>query len=147
MKRHTVTMIMSKAFSASRGLSWQEKKGRKERDLCRPPTRSFVQSPTTLLVETYWFSKSVSLNVECACAVETLRWKFLSPRLSSRKPVLSCEARDWKVTGCQGNASACVRGNASTPGKGFFLCYHFPLLCEGPLPAEKNCLNRTDKLP
>lgn len=26
MKRHTVTLIMSKAFSASRGLSWQEKK-------------------------------------------------------------------------------------------------------------------------
>ena len=73
MKRHTVTMIMSKAFSASRGLSWQEKKGRKERDLCRHPKRSFVQSQTILLVETHWFSKSVSLNVECAYAVETLR--------------------------------------------------------------------------
>ena len=85
MKRHTVTMIMSKAFSASRGLSWQEKKREEgERPLPSPDALFRLVTDHTsgrnLLV-----SKSVSLNVECAC--------------------------------------------------------------EGPLPTEKNCLNRTDKLP
>lgn len=52
-----------KAFPDSRSLSRQEKE-RKGRDLCRPPTRSFMQPQTTSWVaETFWFSKSVSLKM------------------------------------------------------------------------------------
>ena len=47
------------------GLSRREKNNRKETDLCRPPTRSFMQPPTKFVAETYWFLKPVSFNVGC----------------------------------------------------------------------------------
>ena len=67
-------------FPASRGLSRREKIERKERDLCRGPTRSFMQPPTRFVVETDRFSKQVSVTQECACSVSTVCCKFLSSR-------------------------------------------------------------------
>ena len=70
------------------GLSQQENKERIEKDLCRLPTRSSMQSPTTFVAETDWFSELVSFIVECVCPVETPCWIFLSPQLLLCKLVL-----------------------------------------------------------
>ena len=72
------------------GLSQQENKERIiiEKDLCRLPTRSSMQPPTTFVAENDWFSELVSVIVECACPVETPCWIFLSPQLLLWKLVL-----------------------------------------------------------
>ena len=71
------------------GLSQQENKERiLEKDLCRLPTRSSMQPPTTFVAENDWFSELVSVIVECACPVETPCWIFLSPQLLLWKLVL-----------------------------------------------------------
>ena len=54
--------LRSRKLTANRGLSQEEKKDRNE-------------------AKTYWFSKPVSFNVECARPVKTARWKFLSSQL------------------------------------------------------------------
>ena len=50
-------------FPASRGLSRRGKNERKERDLCRLPTRCLMKPPTKFLVESYRFLKPVTFNV------------------------------------------------------------------------------------
>ena len=68
--------LRSRKLTANRGLSQEEKNDRNE-------------------AKTYWFSKPVSFNVECARPVKTARWKFLSSQLLfAHTRSVSCVARD-----------------------------------------------------
>ena len=64
----------------------RERNERKERG--RPLMLCLMQLLTRFVVETVCFTKPNSFNVECACPVETVRLKFLSPQLLSHKPYL-----------------------------------------------------------
>lgn len=70
----------------------RRRKGKSERDLCRPSSSLFHVHACSLSL--LWSkltglnSKPVSFLVECPYSVETTRWKFLSPQFLWRKPVL-----------------------------------------------------------
>ena len=54
---------LKRGFPASRGLSRRGKTERRERDLCRLPTRCVMKPPTRFLAETYRFLKPVPFIV------------------------------------------------------------------------------------